>query len=216
MDVDTDRIDEAVLALMHLGMHYNNYTWKGFDHDAMKRLYEKGFIDFPFGKTKSVMLTETGARQSKELFTKLFANKTTRIRPMEEDFAAHLAKTIVLYGLRNALLEELHSGKDPVSETGDFSDVKVVTPEGDIPWVRTEGAKFNKLARLNNDEMRTITRGAVNTVYTILRRLDNFDQLVYLMKHALAHTEQWDDPEELTDWSTGSFDKIIQEPKENR
>ncbi|MDD3183246.1 MAG: hypothetical protein PHD48_10660 [Alphaproteobacteria bacterium] len=125
---------------------------------------------------------------------------------MEKEFAALLAKTIVLYGLRNTILEDLHSGKDPVSKTGDFTDVKVVTPEGEIPWVETEGSAVRKLARLNNDEMRTITQGAVDKVYTILRRLDNPDQLTSMMKYALAHTKQWDDPVELTDWSTGVLD----------
>jgi hypothetical protein len=31
MDIDTDRIDEAVLALLYLGPHDNGRAWKGFD-----------------------------------------------------------------------------------------------------------------------------------------------------------------------------------------
>lgn len=135
---------------------------------------------------------------------------------MEKEFAALLAKTIVLCGLRNTILEDIHAGKDPVSKTGDFTDVKVVTPEGEIPWAVTEGSDVRKLARLNNDEMRTITQGAVDKVYTILRRLDNPDQLTSMMKYALAHTKQWDDPVELTDWSTGEWEKKLQELKRNK
>ena len=31
MEIDTDRIDEAVLALLYLGLHDGCRTWKGFD-----------------------------------------------------------------------------------------------------------------------------------------------------------------------------------------
>jgi hypothetical protein len=45
MAFDPDRIDEAVLALLHLGLHHQYRAWKGFDWDAMNRLYEKGKIE---------------------------------------------------------------------------------------------------------------------------------------------------------------------------
>ncbi len=72
-DIDTDRIDEAVLALLYLGLHDGGRTWKGFDWDAMNRLHEKGFISDPVGKAKSVVFTEEGERRSEELFRELFA-----------------------------------------------------------------------------------------------------------------------------------------------
>jgi hypothetical protein len=59
-------------------------------------------------------------------------------------FRAHLVKFVALECFRNSKLEELHTGKSPRSKTGDYSDVKVVTPYGEIPW--------NELSRLNNDE----------------------------------------------------------------
>jgi hypothetical protein len=31
MEIDTDRIDEAVLALLYLGLHDRCRAWKGFD-----------------------------------------------------------------------------------------------------------------------------------------------------------------------------------------
>jgi hypothetical protein len=37
MDVDRDRIDEAVLALLFLGRHDAVRTWKSFDWAAMER-----------------------------------------------------------------------------------------------------------------------------------------------------------------------------------
>lgn len=73
MDVDTDRIDEAVLALLYLGLHNGDRVWKGFDWDAMDRLYRKGFISNPAGRAKSVVLTDEGLRESERLFQALFA-----------------------------------------------------------------------------------------------------------------------------------------------
>ena len=46
-DIDTDRIDEAVLALLYLGRHDHGRAWKSFDWDAINRLHEKGFISNP-------------------------------------------------------------------------------------------------------------------------------------------------------------------------
>jgi Domain of unknown function (DUF6429) len=50
MAADTDKIDEAVLAVLYLGLHSYYRTWKGFDWDAMNRLHEKGMISNPVGK----------------------------------------------------------------------------------------------------------------------------------------------------------------------
>jgi hypothetical protein len=74
-DIDTDRIDEAVLALLHLGRHGDGRTWKSFDWAVMNRLHEKGFISDPIGKAKSVVFTEAGERRSEELFVELFARR---------------------------------------------------------------------------------------------------------------------------------------------
>ena len=72
MKLNTDRIDEAVLALLHLGLHDGTRTWKSFDWDAMTRLHEKGYITDPVGKSKSVIFTEQGLRESKRLLSALF------------------------------------------------------------------------------------------------------------------------------------------------
>src|SRR3954468_24093232 len=73
MEIDTDRIDEAVLALLYLGLHDRYRAWKGFDWDAMERLHEKGLISDPVGKAKSVVSTEEGLREAERLFRELFA-----------------------------------------------------------------------------------------------------------------------------------------------
>lgn len=75
MEIDNDRIDEAVLALLYLGLHDGGRTWKGFDWDAMNRLHEKGMISDPARKTKSVVFTEEGERRSQELFQELFGRR---------------------------------------------------------------------------------------------------------------------------------------------
>lgn len=72
MKLNTDRIDEAILALLHLGLHDGARTWKSFDWDAMTRLHEKGYITDPVGKSKSVMFTEQGLRESERLLSALF------------------------------------------------------------------------------------------------------------------------------------------------
>ncbi len=73
MEYDEDKVDEMVLALLFLTLHNGCRAWKGHDWGAMDRLHEKGMIDDPVGKTKSVVLTEEGLQRSRELFIKHFA-----------------------------------------------------------------------------------------------------------------------------------------------
>jgi Domain of unknown function (DUF6429) len=73
MDIDTDRVDAAVLALLLLGRHDGFRVWKTFDWDAMNRLYDKGMISNPVGRAKSVILTAEGEREAERLFQEMFA-----------------------------------------------------------------------------------------------------------------------------------------------
>ena len=73
MTLGNERIDEAVLALLLLGIHEQDRAWKGFDWDALNRLHEKGFISNPRGKAKSVVFTEKGLLEAQRLLEKLFA-----------------------------------------------------------------------------------------------------------------------------------------------
>jgi hypothetical protein len=75
MKLDTDRIDDAVLALLQLGLHDGSRAWKGFDWAAMNRLHEKGLIADPVNKAKSVILTEEGLERSARLFREMFMVK---------------------------------------------------------------------------------------------------------------------------------------------
>jgi len=47
MSIDTDSIDDAVLALLYLGRHDQWWMWKSFDWDATDRLHRKGLISRP-------------------------------------------------------------------------------------------------------------------------------------------------------------------------
>lgn len=75
MELDTDKIDEAVLALLYLGLHDGARVWKGFDWKAMDRLHEKGFISDPHGRAKSVVFTTEGFARAEELLEKLFGKQ---------------------------------------------------------------------------------------------------------------------------------------------
>jgi hypothetical protein len=73
MELDEDKIDDAVLALLRLTLHDERRAWKGFEWDALDRLHRKGLIGDPVGKAKSVVLTDEGLARSAALLETLFA-----------------------------------------------------------------------------------------------------------------------------------------------
>jgi uncharacterized protein DUF6429 len=73
--LDTDRIDDAVLALMYLTLHDCGRAWKGFDWETTNRLFKKGLISDPVGKAKSVWLSNETQARSKQLFEQMFVVK---------------------------------------------------------------------------------------------------------------------------------------------
>ena len=77
-DYDREKVDEVVLALMYLTLHDYYRACKGFDWETLDRLHEKGWIDNPRSKAKSVALTEEGLAKSASLFKQYFmkSNKT--------------------------------------------------------------------------------------------------------------------------------------------
>lgn len=78
-DIDTDKIDDTVLALLSLGLRDGYRAWKGFDWDSPNRLREKGMIDNPRSKAKSVAFTEKGLRRSAALFAQMFTRPASRV-----------------------------------------------------------------------------------------------------------------------------------------
>ena len=75
IDIDTDKIDAAVLAVLYLTLHEGMRAWKGVDWDALARLHQKGLIDDPVGKQKSVVFTDDGLREAERCFRELFAKR---------------------------------------------------------------------------------------------------------------------------------------------
>ncbi|HEY1750645.1 MAG TPA: DUF6429 family protein [Caulobacteraceae bacterium] len=73
--LDHDKIEDAVLALLYLTLHDGFRAWKGFDWNAMNRLYEKDMIFDPVGKVKSVVFTDEGLKRSEALFKAMFVRQ---------------------------------------------------------------------------------------------------------------------------------------------
>lgn len=75
MEVDYEKIDQSVLALLYLTLHDGFRAWKGLDWGATDRLYEKGFIENPANKAKSVVFTDEGLREAERPFEELFVKR---------------------------------------------------------------------------------------------------------------------------------------------
>ena len=81
MNIDSDKIETDVLALLYLTafQQQNEFlwqAWKGHDWDVLSKLHEKGFIHDPKNKNKSITFTEKGIAESKRLFESKYKNKT--------------------------------------------------------------------------------------------------------------------------------------------
>jgi Domain of unknown function (DUF6429) len=75
MALDTDKIDDAALALLALTRHDGYRAWKGLDWAVLERLHRKGMIHDPVNKAKSVSFTAEGLQRAKALFEEMFAKK---------------------------------------------------------------------------------------------------------------------------------------------
>ena len=69
MEYDTDKIDNAVLALLFLTRCDDKFRAASW---TLNRLHAKGYIENPVSKNKSVGLTEAGRVKSEKLFNTLF------------------------------------------------------------------------------------------------------------------------------------------------
>ena len=73
---DADKLAEVALALLYLTLHEDSVctrAWKGMDWDVLDLLYERGWIDNPKSKAKSVVVTEEGEKLAERFFKKHFA-----------------------------------------------------------------------------------------------------------------------------------------------
>src|SRR5690242_15205076 len=108
------------------------------------------------------------------------------MKDADSSLAAVMAKSIAVMCVRNTFLEDLHSGITPSSQSGDYSDVKVVTPYGEIPWC--------KLSRLSDDEMKRLMKEIVDKIYTFLCRQEEPDFLDAFVRMGNLYTSRWDKP----------------------
>src|SRR5438128_335133 len=106
---------------------------------------------------------------------------------VDNKISSELAKSIAALCVRNTFLEDLHSGTTPASKTGDYSDVKVVTPYGEIPW--------QKLSRISDEEMKRLMKEIVDKVYTFLYRQEARAFVEAFMQLGCKYAAQWDEPE---------------------
>ena len=113
----------------------------------------------------------------------------------EQRLIASISKSMAVMCVRNTTLEDIHAGIEPVSHTGDFSDVVVIDANGRrIPWP--------EVSRIGNDEMGNLMRQVVNRLHTFQAKAHDL-HFVAMMDRALAEAWRWDEPE---------LDEIILQP----
>ena len=84
----------------------------------------------------------------------------------EERIAANLSKIMAMICIRNTRLEDLHAGLQPVTLTGDYSDVNVVDGTGrTIPW--------REVSHLDDLQMADLMREVVDRLFTFHMRRDD-------------------------------------------
>lgn len=102
-----------------------------------------------------------------------------------------IARQIAVESVRNTFLEDLHVGTFPSSKTGDYSDVKVISPYGEIEW--------NKLSRISDEEMRKLMLEIEESLRLSLwfwNMKHKKQELVRLVETALfgSYGISWDNP----------------------
>ena len=86
--------------------------------------------------------------------------ETARAISTHPEVLKRLAKYLAQQCFRNTMLEDLHAGITPDSQIGDYTDVVVRSPYGEIPWPN--------LSRLNDEEMKALMIDGVNKTYHAL------------------------------------------------
>lgn len=73
MELDNDKLDAAALAILSLTLHDGRRVWKQVDWAVTDRLYEKGLIENPAGRAKSLVLTDEGLAKAEAVLARIFA-----------------------------------------------------------------------------------------------------------------------------------------------
>lgn len=80
--------------------------------------------------------------------------------PALRDTAEQCATMGAFHGVRNSSLEDLHAGRFPSAQTGDDTDVQVVSPDGAMAW--------NRLGRISDEAMKRWSEDIVHRLHTFL------------------------------------------------
>jgi hypothetical protein len=123
----------------------------------------------------------------------------------QKQYSARLAKALAVLCVRNTFLEDLHAGASVVSKAGDFSDVKVVTPDREIPW--------NEVSRISQQEMKKLMKQVVDKLYTVLMSLEKEEAMDLVFRRGQECTNHWDDPEFLPTFLKPFRESSSREPK---
>ena len=146
----------------------------GYDYHKETSFPQMSFEDNCVNNFKQVLQ----GKADKELLEKLKNSQETRKVDLKKKFvvpkmtqsekAKLLSRFISQVCFRNSVLEQLHCGIFPSSLKGDYTDVKVVSPYGEIEW--------NKLSRISDKEMRVLMLDVENNVKQFL--IDNFHSMM--------------------------------------
>ena len=102
------------------------------------------------------------------------------------NFLSLFTKALVATCVRNGYLETLHAGIQPASKTGDYSDVKVVTPYGEIPW--------RDVSKFDDDQMKILIKDIVDSIHTVLLQENDSKYLLEFIRSARPYFADWDEP----------------------
>lgn len=104
----------------------------------------------------------------------------------EERIAANLAKIMAMICIRNTRLEDLHAGIQPVTLSGDYSDVSVIDGTGKaIPW--------REVSHIDDAQMADLMREIVDRLFTFHMRRDDPGFRDHLDRWVTA-SDKWDNP----------------------
>ena len=104
----------------------------------------------------------------------------------DKRLSSRLVRTMALLCVRNTALENIHAGLEPITRTGDYSDVTVIDADGrSIPWP--------EVSHFGDDTMRDLMREIVDKLYTfmICSRLPGFLERVTIWMRSAS---RWDEP----------------------
>jgi hypothetical protein len=114
------------------------------------------------------------------------------MKDTDKAIASALAKAIAAICVRNSFLEDLHAGTRPSSKSGDYSDVKIVTPYGEIAW--------RNLSRISDREMKRLMKEVVNNIYSFLCRQEDPAFIEAFLTLGGKYAAGWDEPEMRKDF----------------